>query len=100
MKMYEGGGLFLVSVLALTAPLWSTMTAQAQTVNVEAAKKEGKVVVYGVQMPQAMKKLHKNFEKKYDIKVKYWRGSSTQIAERALSEWRASRPGYDIVEGN
>ncbi|TMA07710.1 MAG: extracellular solute-binding protein [Deltaproteobacteria bacterium] len=100
MKMHEGGGLFLVSVLALTAPLWSTMTAQAQTVNVEAAKKEGKVVVYGAQVPQAMEGLHKGFEKKYGIKVEYWRGSSTQVAERALSEWRAGRPGYDVVEGN
>ena len=34
------------------APLW------AQAVNVEAAKKEGKVIVYGAQVPQAMKPLH------------------------------------------
>src|SRR5207244_2521682 len=34
------------------------------------------------------------------IDVEYWRGSSTQVSERALSEWRAGRPGFDVVEGN
>lgn len=72
----------------------------AQPVNVEAAKQEGKVTVYGAQVPQAMKALHAGFEKKYGIKVEYWRGSSTQVSERALTEWRAGKPGFDVVEGN
>ena len=38
--------------------------------------------------------------KKYGIEVEYWRGSSTQVSERALTEWRAGKPGYDVVEGN
>jgi ABC-type Fe3+ transport system substrate-binding protein len=74
--------------------------AAAQPVNVEAAKQEGKVIVYGAQVPQAMKALHAGFEKKYGIKVDYWRGSSTQVSERALTEWRAGKPGFDVVEGN
>jgi iron(III) transport system substrate-binding protein len=74
--------------------------AFAQPVNVDAAKQEGKVVVYGAQVPQAMKTLHAAFEKKYGIKVEYWRGSSTQVSERALTEWRAGKPGFDVVEGN
>ena len=78
------------------------MTGQvfAQAVSVEAAKQEGKVVVYGAQVPQAMKPLHAAFEKKYGITVEYWRGSSTQVSERALTEWRAGKPGFDVVEGN
>jgi ABC-type Fe3+ transport system substrate-binding protein len=72
----------------------------AQAVNVDAAKKEGKVVVYGAQVPQAMKPLHAAFEKKYGISVEYWRGSSTQVSERALTEWRAGKPGFDVIEGN
>ena len=45
--------LLFLSYFALGAgPLW------AQAVNVEAAKKEGKVIVYGAQVPQAMKPLH------------------------------------------
>ena len=78
------------------------MTGQvcAQAINVEAAKQEGKVVVYGAQVPQAMKPLHAAFEKRYGIAVEYWRGDSTKVSERALTEWRAGKPGFDVVEGN
>jgi iron(III) transport system substrate-binding protein len=72
----------------------------AQPVNVEAAKKEGKVVVYGSVPPQSMEGLHQAFKKKYGIDVEYWRGSSTVVSERALTEWRAGRPGFDVVEAN
>jgi ABC-type Fe3+ transport system substrate-binding protein len=72
----------------------------AQAANVDAAKKEGKIIVYGSVVPQAMDGLHAGFKKKYGIDVEYWRGSSTQVSERALSEWRAGRPGFDVVEGN
>lgn len=74
--------------------------AFAQQANVDAAKKEGKVVVYGSVVPQAMDGLHQAFKKKYGIDVEYWRGSSTQVSERALTEWRAGKPGFDIAEGN
>jgi len=73
---------------------------QAQPVDVAAAKKEGRVIVYGSVVPQAMEELHKTFEKKYDIKVEYWRGSSTAVAERAQAEWRAGRPAFDVVESS
>ena len=78
------------------------MTGQvcAQAINVEAAKQEGKVIVYGAQVPQAMKPLHAAFEKRYGIAVEYWRGDSTKVSERALTEWRAGKPGFDVVEGN
>jgi iron(III) transport system substrate-binding protein len=72
----------------------------AQAVNVEAAKQEGKVVVYGSVVPQAMEGLNQAFKSKYGIDVDYWRGSSTQVSERALTEWRAGRPGFDVTEGN
>ena len=97
MKVRVNGAL-IIGLLIITALLCST--AQAQPVNIEAAKKEGKVVVYGAQVPQAMEGLHKAFKAKYGIEVEYWRGSSTQVAERALSEFRAGKPGYDVVEGN
>lgn len=86
--------MFLVSILLNAA------TARAQAVDVAAARKEGRVVVYGSVVPQAMEELHKNFEKKYDVKVDYWRGSSTAVAERAQSEWRAGRPAFDVVESS
>lgn len=92
---------------ALLTLIWGTIAALGlasdafgQAANVEAGKQEGRVVVYGSVVPQAMEGLHKAFEAKYGIKVEYWRGSSTQVSERALSEWRAGRPGFDVVEGN
>ena len=91
---------FIVSVLALVTLVCSAAMAQAQTVDVEAAKKEGRVVVYGSVVPQAMEGLHGGFEKKYGIKVEYWRGDSTKVMDRALTEWRARRPGFDVVEAN
>jgi ABC-type Fe3+ transport system substrate-binding protein len=44
-----------------------------------------------------MEPRHRNLEKKYDIKVEYWRASATQVMERALSEWQAGRPGFDVT---
>jgi len=91
---------WLISVATLFAALATGTAAFAQAVNVDAAKKEGRVVVYGSVVPQAMEALHKNFEAKYGIKVDYWRADSTKVSERALTEWRAGKPGFDIVEGN
>src|SRR5918994_7196006 len=93
------GWTFSLSVLCMAAWL-SAGNAMAQQPNIEAVKKEGRVVVYGAQVPQAMKPLHAAFEKKYGISVEYWRGSSTGVSERALTEWRAGKPGFDVVEGN
>jgi ABC-type Fe3+ transport system substrate-binding protein len=78
----------------------ATGTGLAQSVNIDAAKKEGRVVVYGSVVPQAMEDFNRNFESKYGIKVEYWRADSTKVSERALTEWRAGKPGFDVVEGN
>ena len=86
--------------LLFVAVLIGCGTALAQSVNIDAAKKEGRVVVYGSVVPQAMEDFNKGFESKYEIKVEYWRGDSTKVSERALSEWRAGKPGFDVVEGN
>jgi len=77
-----------------------SFSAQAQPINVESAKKEGAVAVYGTATPQAMDVIIKGFEKKYDIKVEYWRASATGVADRALNEWRAERPGFDVIEAS
>jgi len=93
------GTLEFLLIACLVAAL-SSVQALAQQANVEAGKKEGKVVVYGSVVPQAMEGLHQAFKKKYGIDVEYWRGSSTQVSERALTEWRAGKPGFDVVEAN
>jgi iron(III) transport system substrate-binding protein len=91
--------LLVVAWIAVAA-LGRPDNVSAQAGNVEAAKKEGKVVVYGSVPPQSMEGLHQAFKKKYGIDIEYWRGSSTQVSERALTEWRAGRPAFDIAEGN
>jgi iron(III) transport system substrate-binding protein len=96
--MQSNKNLFLCAALVWFIG-WS-MPLQAQTVDVDAAKKEGKVVVYAAVPPQTMKVINEPFEKKYGVRVDYWRASTTAILERALNEWRVGKPGFDVVEGN
>jgi len=77
-----------------------TRSALAQVIDIDAAKKEGKVVVYAAVPPQTMKVINDPFEKKYGIRVEYWRASATGILERALNEWRVGQTGFDVIEGN
>ena len=85
---------FLIFTIACSTPLF------AQAVDIDAAKKEGKVVVYAAVTPQTMKVINDQFEKKYGIRVEYWRASTTGILERALNEWRVGQAGGDVIEGN
>ena len=89
----------IMAVLAFLGLVFFSGLLHAQPVNVEAAKKEGKVVVYGLVPPQSMDKINKPFEKKYGIRVEYWRAAPNKVMDRALTEWRAGRPGLDVVEG-
>ncbi|MBI2997021.1 MAG: ABC transporter substrate-binding protein [Deltaproteobacteria bacterium] len=100
MTTFENRWLRALSLAVFFVSVSPSSKLQAQPVNVEAAKKEGRVFVYATVPPQAMEGLNKGFEKRYGIKVEYWRGSATSVADRALTEWRAGRPGFDVVEGN
>lgn len=91
---------FAFLLLVLPGLLFLSRTLHAQSVNIEAAKKEGRVVVYGTPPPKSMDVINKAFEKKHGIKVDYWRASSTKVMDRALTEWRAGRPGFDVVESS
>jgi len=93
-----GNRLLRIFSLLVFAFTYSPKDVLAQAVNLDAAKKEGKVVVYGTVVPQVMDVINKGFEKRYGIRVEYWRASSTQVLDRTLNEWRAGRPGFDVVE--
>lgn len=84
-------------MLSLLACLFILPQAQAQSVDVDAAKREGKIVAYGTIIPKVMGALHQGFEKKYGIKVEYWRASATKVMDRALTEWRAGKPAFDVL---
>jgi len=73
--------------------------ACAQTVTIDAAKKEGKVVIYGTVIPRVMTLIEKGFEAKHGIKTEYWRADATKVIDRVLTEWRAGKPGFDVVIG-
>jgi hypothetical protein len=81
----ERGGKFMVGIrarvlrslltsCAVVAFFVTAPVTWAQPVNPEAAKKEGKVVIYGTIVPQVMTLIEKGFESKYGLKVEYWRG--------------------------
>ena len=79
--------------------LWSVATtALAQDPKlIEAAKKEGRLVLYGTMQTDIFELLHKAFQKKTGITIDYWRTSATKVTERALSEARAGKALFDLV---
>lgn len=85
-------------VLILCAP--QALRAQISTDVVEAAKKEGEVVLYGAVTIKASNAIGDRFEKKYGIKLKHWRGDATEIINRVAAEGRAGRQVFDVVLGN
>lgn len=86
---------FVVFIAAWLLPV----ILQAQSVNIDAAKKEGRAVIYGTIVPQVMAQIEKGFEAKYGIKTEYWRADATKVIDRVLTEWRSGKPGFDIVIG-
>ena len=81
-------GLFLAAAFAQDAKL------------VAEAKKEGKVVIYGSMETDIFEGVQQAFEKKTGIKVDYWRAAGATVLERASSERRANKVGYDLVLNN
>ena len=68
---------------------------------VEAAKKEGgKAVVYGSLDSDTGDAIGNAFYRKTGIKMEYWRASSTKVMERAVSEYRAGKPLFDVLINN
>ncbi|MBI4522809.1 MAG: extracellular solute-binding protein [Deltaproteobacteria bacterium] len=67
---------------------------------VEAGKKEGKVVIYGSLESDTTEAIGKAFQKKTGIPVEYWRASATKVMDRALSEYRAGKPLFDVILTN
>jgi iron(III) transport system substrate-binding protein len=88
--------LFLLPVLTFSLTGYAE-NLFAQTVDAEAARREGKIVVYGTTIPNVMVPIHTSFEKRSGVKVEYWRASATAVADRAVTEWRAGKPGFDVI---
>jgi iron(III) transport system substrate-binding protein len=66
----------------------------------EGARREGTVVVYTSLAATESTPLAQAFEKKTGVKVELWRAISEKLVQRALSEARARRYGFDVIETN
>ena len=64
------------------------------------AKEEGTLTVYGSAPVEDMSQIFTAFEKKYGIKVRYWRAGPQELIRRAETEYRAGRFDVDIVQAN
>src|SRR5688500_12337596 len=69
----------------------------AQPLDQEVAQKESRIVVNETTIPNVMAPIHNGFEKKYGVKVDDWRASATAVVDRAITEWRAGKPGFDVL---
>lgn len=68
---------------------------------IDAAKNEGgKVVIYGSLEDDNMGAVTQAFQKKTGLQAEYWRASATKVLDRALSEYRAGKPLYDVIVTN
>jgi ABC-type uncharacterized transport system YnjBCD substrate-binding protein len=63
----------LLSLVLILSSAADTADAYAQTVDAEAARKEARIIVYGTTIANVMAPIHANFEKRYGVKVEYWR---------------------------
>lgn len=86
-------------LLAVGGGLVAATAAESQSL-VEAAKKEGKVVVYGSLESGIMDEMEKAFKEKYGIEVEYFRAASNKTLDRVLTEHRAGRTMSDVVVTN
>lgn len=92
-------GKFLTSVwLTLVYGLASYSVAYSQNEALtEAAKKEGRLTIFGSIQQNVMESVQALFEKKYPgIKTSYWRASTTTIMDRAMNEFRTGKVTWDV----
>ena len=81
----------------LIANCFSTPVVAQTPQLIQAAKKEGEVVVFGSLENDVAAAINNCFEAKYGIKPKYFRGSSTVIIDRITTEHRTGKISSDVV---
>ena len=87
------------AIVGLIAFCFMIDAAQGQDAKlIDAAKREGgKVVVYSSMESSISDGIAAYFKKKTGLEMDYWRGSSTKVLDRALSEHRAGKPLFDVA---
>jgi iron(III) transport system substrate-binding protein len=86
------------------APAVAAVAAYAGTDRSErlvaGAKKEGELMVYSSLTQDDQRKLAADFERRYGVALKFWRGSQANILQRVTTEARAGRFDFDALETN
>ncbi|MGN6719332.1 MAG: ABC transporter substrate-binding protein, partial [Candidatus Binatia bacterium] len=96
--MPKGRSFRLLATLAL---LFFAKEVRSQSADlVQAAKREGKVVIYGSLESDTTDAIKEKFQQKTGIQAEYWRASATKVMDRALSEFRAGKPVCDVILTN
>ncbi len=67
---------------------------------IEGAKKEGELDLYSSLTVEDLTMIAAAFEKKYGVKVKFWRASSEKVVQRTIAEAQGGRFDFNMVETN
>ena len=89
--------IYLVLFAFLSVPLTATALFAQSAQLTDAAKKEGKTVIYGSLESDTMDVIVQGFKKKTGIDAEYWRASATKVMDRAMTEFRAGKPAADAI---
>ena len=99
MNIFRQAACIAATCVAMTAAAQATDVAALSKLSgadrearlLEGARKEGQVVVYGSLVGKDVGPLAAAFERKYGVKVSYWRAGSEKVLQRAVTEGRAGR---------
>ena len=83
----------IADVLAYTGP-------DRQQRLIDGAKKEGQLTLYSSLVVEDLTAIKEDFEKKYGVKIEFWRASSEKVVQRTTTEARSKRYDVDVIETN
>jgi iron(III) transport system substrate-binding protein len=85
------------AALALPALDGAAAAVTAETVDIAAAKKEGKVVLYTSAPLSAAQQVANSFQQKYGIQVELFRTGGVNVLRRFMMEQQAGHVGADVL---
>ena len=92
-------GLFLIATVAVVGAVYAADTQEEWKKIVEAAKKEGKVVVGGPPTAVLRKQFKETFESRFGIELELISAPGPQNAGKAAAEFKAGVRFFDVLHG-
>src|SRR5215470_10599885 len=87
----------IAALLTCAVPARAADPSWADPALLDAAKKEGSLVIYSSINEEEGLPIWKRFEELTGIKIDYVRGSDSQLIARMAIESRANKPAWDLV---